>query len=68
LGFFTTATLPTWIATHEKHLNDNGNNGHYIGDKVLLYRVVGLRGYVPRLTFLLLSLPPPPLSTIVVVG
>ncbi|KAF9287028.1 hypothetical protein BGZ88_008776 [Linnemannia elongata] len=36
LGFFTKATLPTWIATHERHLNDNGNNGHYLGDKLSL--------------------------------
>ncbi|KAF9137907.1 hypothetical protein BG015_002561 [Linnemannia schmuckeri] len=36
LEFFTTSTLPTWIATHEKHLIDNGNNGHYVGDKLSL--------------------------------
>ncbi|KAF8942295.1 hypothetical protein BGZ47_006641 [Haplosporangium gracile] len=36
LEFFTTAALPTWIATHERHLIDNGNNGHYLGNKLSL--------------------------------
>ncbi|KAF9146112.1 hypothetical protein BG015_011696 [Linnemannia schmuckeri] len=36
LGFFTAATLPIWIAAHERHLIDNGNNGHYLGDKLSL--------------------------------
>lgn len=36
LGFFTTVTLPIWIAAHERHLIGNGNNGHYVGDKVRL--------------------------------
>ncbi|KAG9066594.1 hypothetical protein KI688_012502 [Linnemannia hyalina] len=36
LGFFTSATLPIWIAAHERHLIDNGNNGHYVGDKLSL--------------------------------
>ncbi|KAI1318320.1 hypothetical protein EDD11_006833 [Mortierella claussenii] len=34
--YFVANTLPTWIATHEKHLRDNGNNGHYMGDKLSL--------------------------------
>lgn len=34
--FFKNNTLPTWIETHEKHLADNGNNGHYVGNKLTL--------------------------------
>ena len=34
LQFFLGNQLLTWIATHEKHLADNGNNGHYVGNKV----------------------------------
>jgi len=34
LSFFMASTLPTWIQTHTKHLLDNGDNGHYIGNKV----------------------------------
>ncbi|KAF9581488.1 hypothetical protein BGW38_001471 [Lunasporangiospora selenospora] len=30
---FKQNTLANWIATHEKHLVDNGSNGHYLGDK-----------------------------------
>ncbi|KAG0370149.1 hypothetical protein BGX24_002114 [Mortierella sp. AD032] len=36
LAFFTSATLPSWIETHERHLMDNGNNGHYLGNKLSL--------------------------------
>ncbi|KAF9434300.1 hypothetical protein BGZ76_008241 [Entomortierella beljakovae] len=35
-GYFKMATLPNWIKTHERHLVDNGSNGHYIGDKLSL--------------------------------
>ncbi|KAF9968873.1 hypothetical protein BGZ70_000017 [Mortierella alpina] len=34
--FFLGNQLLTWIATHEKHLADNGNNGHYVGNKLTL--------------------------------
>lgn len=34
LAFFKANTLPTWIKTHTKHLLDNGDNGHYIGNRV----------------------------------
>lgn len=34
LAYFLTNTLQTFITTHEKHLADNGNNGHYLGNKV----------------------------------
>ncbi|KAF9083431.1 hypothetical protein BGX27_004135 [Mortierella sp. AM989] len=34
--FFKQVTLPRWIQTHEKHLADNGNNGHYVGNKLSL--------------------------------
>ncbi|KAF9207491.1 hypothetical protein BGZ49_000306 [Haplosporangium sp. Z 27] len=33
---FKNKTLPQWIQTHEKHLIDNGNNGHYVGNKLSL--------------------------------
>ncbi|KAF9575152.1 Glutathione S-transferase S1 [Mortierella alpina] len=36
LDHFLTQQLPTWIETHTKHLKDNGNNGHYVGDKLSL--------------------------------
>ncbi|KAF9128358.1 hypothetical protein BGW39_005138 [Mortierella sp. 14UC] len=36
MAFFTSATLPCWIETHERHLKDNGNNGHYLGNKLSL--------------------------------
>ncbi|KAF9899574.1 hypothetical protein EC991_008611 [Linnemannia zychae] len=36
LAFFTSSSLPSWIETHEKHLKDNGNNGHYLGNKLSL--------------------------------
>ncbi|KAF8937349.1 hypothetical protein BGZ58_002844 [Dissophora ornata] len=36
LDFFKSSILPTWIQTHEKHLADNGNNGHYVGNKLSL--------------------------------
>ncbi|KAF9572271.1 hypothetical protein EC968_010062 [Mortierella alpina] len=28
--------LLTWITTHEKHLADNGNNGHYVGNHLTM--------------------------------
>ncbi|KAG0296164.1 hypothetical protein BGZ96_010067 [Linnemannia gamsii] len=31
---FMTKTLPQFIATHERWLNKNGNNGYYFGDKL----------------------------------
>ncbi|KAG0203494.1 hypothetical protein BGX28_004247 [Mortierella sp. GBA30] len=34
--FFKDNTLTTWVQTHEKHLVDNGNNGHYVGNKLTL--------------------------------
>ncbi|KAF9289218.1 hypothetical protein BGZ68_009817 [Mortierella alpina] len=34
--FFKENSLATWIATHEKHLADNGNNGHYVSNKLTL--------------------------------
>jgi hypothetical protein len=34
LAKFLAETLQTFISTHEKHLADNGNNGHYMGNKV----------------------------------
>ncbi|KAF9107854.1 hypothetical protein BGX29_004458 [Mortierella sp. GBA35] len=33
---FREGPFMTWVATHEKHLRDNGSNGHYIGDKLTL--------------------------------
>ncbi|KAF9186667.1 hypothetical protein BGZ51_009336 [Haplosporangium sp. Z 767] len=33
---FKSTTLQNWVKTHEKHLADNGNNGHYIGNKISL--------------------------------
>ncbi|KAF9361802.1 hypothetical protein BGX26_011797 [Mortierella sp. AD094] len=36
LEYFKNNTLPLWIETHEKHLADNGNNGHYVGNKLSL--------------------------------
>ncbi|KAF9107856.1 hypothetical protein BGX29_004460 [Mortierella sp. GBA35] len=36
LSFFLTSILPAWIQAHEKHLKDNGNNGHYVGNKLSL--------------------------------
>ena len=34
LEVFKTSKLAHWVKTHERHLLDNGNNGHYIGNKV----------------------------------
>ncbi|KAF9173758.1 hypothetical protein BGX21_009378 [Mortierella sp. AD011] len=34
--FFKSHTLKIWVETHEKHLSDNGNNGHYVGNKLSL--------------------------------
>ena len=34
LGFFKEYLFPNWIKSHERHLLDNGDNGHYVGDKV----------------------------------
>lgn len=34
LAKFLTGTLKTFIDTHEKHLADNGDNGHYVGNRV----------------------------------
>ncbi|GJJ74856.1 hypothetical protein EMPS_07214 [Entomortierella parvispora] len=36
LAYFKANTFPTWIKTHTKHLLDNGDNGHYIGNKLSL--------------------------------
>ena len=33
---FKTRQLAHWVKTHERHLLENGNNGHYIGNKVPL--------------------------------
>ncbi|KAG0215951.1 Glutathione S-transferase S1 [Mortierella sp. GBA30] len=33
---FTTKTLPGFIQMHEQHLERNGFNGHYVGDKLTL--------------------------------
>ncbi|KAG0251407.1 hypothetical protein BG011_007625 [Mortierella polycephala] len=33
---FNTQVLPQFIATHERWLNKNGNNGHYFGDRLTL--------------------------------
>ncbi|KAG0208590.1 Glutathione S-transferase S1 [Mortierella sp. GBA30] len=33
---FTTKMVPWWIKVHEQHLERNGGNGHYIGDKLTL--------------------------------
>ncbi|KAF9182568.1 hypothetical protein BGZ51_003218 [Haplosporangium sp. Z 767] len=33
---FNTQALPQFIATHERWLNKNGNNGHYFGDQLTL--------------------------------
>ena len=35
-GRFTTQMVPWWIKVHEQHLERNGGNGHYFGDKVIL--------------------------------
>ncbi|KAF9173892.1 hypothetical protein BGX21_001175 [Mortierella sp. AD011] len=33
---FLTEALPPFVATHERHLEANGRNGHYVGDKLSL--------------------------------
>ncbi|KAF9959718.1 hypothetical protein BGZ72_008965 [Mortierella alpina] len=33
---FRDGALRTWMETHEKHLMANGNNGHYVGNKLSL--------------------------------
>ncbi|KAF9998728.1 hypothetical protein BGZ65_005801 [Modicella reniformis] len=33
---FKGRTLVNWVKTHERHLIDNGSNGHYFGDKLTL--------------------------------
>ncbi|KAF9325902.1 hypothetical protein BGZ91_002193 [Linnemannia elongata] len=36
LGGFKARQLAHWVKTHERHLMENGNNGHYIGNKMSL--------------------------------
>ncbi|KAF9135356.1 hypothetical protein BGW39_003463 [Mortierella sp. 14UC] len=36
LEAFKTKQLALWVETHERHLMDNGNNGHYVGNKMSL--------------------------------
>ncbi|KAG0056022.1 Glutathione S-transferase S1 [Gryganskiella cystojenkinii] len=36
LAFFKNFLLPTWVQTHSKHLIDNGDNGHYMGNRLSL--------------------------------
>ncbi|KAG0275989.1 hypothetical protein BGZ95_008145 [Linnemannia exigua] len=36
LEAFKTNQLALWVQTHERHLMDNGNNGHYVGNKMSL--------------------------------
>ncbi|KAG0197880.1 hypothetical protein BGX28_008626, partial [Mortierella sp. GBA30] len=36
LEAFKNNVLATWIATHERHLVDNGSNGYYFGNKLTL--------------------------------
>lgn len=31
---FRDGPFTQWVTIHDKHLKDNGSNGHYIGDKV----------------------------------
>ncbi|KAG0023821.1 hypothetical protein BGZ80_007843 [Entomortierella chlamydospora] len=31
---FKKSNLPEWIKFHEKHLKENGSNGHYVGDQL----------------------------------
>ncbi|KAG0370148.1 Glutathione S-transferase S1 [Mortierella sp. AD032] len=33
---FRDGPFRAWVTLHEKHLRDNGSNGHYIGDKLTL--------------------------------
>ncbi|KAF9185996.1 Glutathione S-transferase S1 [Haplosporangium sp. Z 767] len=33
---FTQTSLPQWIKLHEQHLENNGSNGHFVGDKISL--------------------------------
>ncbi|KAG0332162.1 hypothetical protein BG000_010279 [Podila horticola] len=33
---FYSAHFSRWAAAHEKHLQENGNNGHYVGDTITL--------------------------------
>ncbi|KAK3821400.1 MAG: hypothetical protein J3Q66DRAFT_367109 [Benniella sp.] len=34
LQMFKEVMLPNWVKTHERHLIDNGSNGHYFGDEL----------------------------------
>ncbi|KAF9562233.1 hypothetical protein BGW38_008993, partial [Lunasporangiospora selenospora] len=36
LDMFLNRTLSAWIESHERHLIDNGSNGHYVGDRLSL--------------------------------
>ncbi|KAF9933087.1 Glutathione S-transferase S1 [Linnemannia zychae] len=36
LELFLSSTLPDFIANHEFHLNANGSNGHYVGNRLSL--------------------------------
>ncbi|KAF9936471.1 hypothetical protein BGZ65_002356 [Modicella reniformis] len=36
LGRFLSEALPPFVATHERHLEANGRNGHYVGNKLSL--------------------------------
>ncbi|KAF9404465.1 hypothetical protein BGZ76_006971 [Entomortierella beljakovae] len=34
LARFKKSNIPEWIKFHEKHLKENGSNGHYVGDQL----------------------------------
>jgi len=34
MDIYVSSILPEWIKYHERHLQANGSNGHYVGDKV----------------------------------
>ncbi|KAG0282297.1 hypothetical protein BGZ96_000630 [Linnemannia gamsii] len=36
MGVFREGPFKQWVAVHDKHLKDNGSNGHYIGDRLTL--------------------------------
>lgn len=37
---FRDGPFTQWVAIHDKHLKDNGSNGHYIGDKVKMKKKI----------------------------
>ncbi|KAG0063179.1 Glutathione S-transferase S1 [Podila epicladia] len=58
-SYFLNCTLPTFIHNHEFHLRKNGENGHYVGNKLSLadIQLSNVIHYLQTLPFAKLALP-----------